>query len=46
MQIIAKLMGHARVETTGVYLHTKMDTFSMAVEILNPTTEEPSDGTT
>ena len=46
LQIIAKLMGHTRVETTGVYLHTKMDTFAMAVEVLNPTTEEPSDGTT
>lgn len=34
LQIIARLMGHARAETTGVYLHTDMETFSSAVSVL------------
>ncbi len=34
LQIIARLMGHARAETTGIYLHTDMETFSRAVNDL------------
>lgn len=35
LQIIARLMGHARAETTGIYLHTDLETFSGAVSVLN-----------
>lgn len=35
LQVIAKLMGHASVETTGVYLHTDMDTLTNAVSVLD-----------
>ena len=35
LQVIARLMGHARVETTGVYLHTDISTLSSAVEPLD-----------
>lgn len=34
LQIIARLMGHAQAETTGIYLHTDMETFSRAVNDL------------
>ena len=34
LQLIARLMGHARVETTGNYLHTSMETMSSAVDLL------------
>lgn len=45
LQIIARLMGHARAETTGVYLHTKLDTLAAAVDVLKYTTEDGSDAT-
>lgn len=45
LQIIARLMGHARLETTGVYLHTKSDTFAAAVDVLNFTPGESANGT-
>lgn len=35
LQVIARLMGHARMETTGVYLHTGLDTLSDAVSVLS-----------
>ncbi len=35
LQMIAKLMGHASVETTGEYLHTSLDTLTEAVAVLN-----------
>lgn len=35
LQIIAKLMGHASTETTGVYLHTDQTTYADAVAALN-----------
>lgn len=45
LQIIAKLMGHASVETTGVYLHTDQTTFADAVASLNrKTIQEASNG--
>lgn len=42
LQIIARLMGHACIETTGVYLHTKLDTLSAAVVVLDFAAEEAS----
>ena len=42
LQIIAKLMGHASVETTGVYLHTDQETFADAVAVLNRRKEDPN----
>lgn len=45
LQIIVRLMGHARVETTGVYLHTKQDTFATAVDVLSFTPGESANGT-
>lgn len=35
LQMIAKLMGHASVETTGEYLHTNFETLLDAVSVLN-----------
>ena len=40
LQVIARLMGHARVETTGVYLHTGLDTLNDAVNVLSVTGKE------
>ena len=40
LQIIARLMGHARVETTGVYLHTDMETYSNAIRVLSAPPED------
>jgi integrase len=40
LQIIAKLMGHSSVETTGVYLRTDNDTLSEAVSALNSHKED------
>lgn len=34
LQIIARLMGHSKVETTGVYLHTGLQTYKDAVDVL------------
>ena len=35
LQIIARLMGHARVETTGEYLHTSLDTLTNAIAVFD-----------
>ena len=35
-------MGHACIETTGVYLHTKLDTLNAAVVVLDFAAEEAS----
>ena len=40
LQVIARLMGHARMETTGVYLHTGLDTLNDAVNVLSVTGKE------
>ena len=44
LQIIAKLMGHANMETTGIYLHTEQITYADAVSHLNGKGEEADNG--
>ena len=35
MELIARLAGHSKIETTNGYLHTQMDTLENAVAVLN-----------
>jgi hypothetical protein len=43
MEQIARLAGHSRITTTDGYLHTDIDTLSVAVSVLNRSTDATND---